>query len=158
MAYFRTLLSSKAHTLRFPKEHKDDVDRLVRMHQSSSVSSEMAPFHRQLDLWAFAIATAVSLGLPPLSEKSAKWGRKFADTRSVDMGESLCEILAVLALTTLGPEHDSVDRPAEIVEVGNRLAGAGVPEVLKRLKDPDLRTTTLDKAIEFAAELHRSTE
>ena len=154
MDYFKTLLSSRAHALRLPKKYKDDVDRLVRMHQPGSVTPEMAPFHRQLDLWAFAIVTAVSLKLPALTESSTKWGHKFADTRSVEVGNVLCEVLAVLALTTLGPEHEDVDRPAEIVEVGNRLAGAGIPEVLKRLKDPDLRTSTLDKAIEFAAELY----
>ena len=66
------------------------------------------------------------------------------------MPDGLCEMLAVVALTTLGPEHEGIDDPAQIVELGNRLAGAGSSDVLKHLSDPDLRITTLDKALEFA--------
>lgn len=150
MNYFTTLLSSQAHTLRLPESLKDDVERYVLQHQGGSVSPERAPFRRQLDFWAFAIATALSNGTSPLEEPSSKWGRKFADTRSVQMPDGLCEMLAVVALTTLGPEHEGIDDPAQIVELGNRLAGAGSPDVLKHLSDPDLRITTLDKALEFA--------
>ena len=150
MNYFTTLLSSQAHTLRLPDKSKDDIERHVLQHQKGSVSHERAPFRRQLDFWAFAIATAIANGTPPLGEPSAKWGRKFADTRSVQLPDGLCEMLAVVALTTLGSEHEGIDDPVQIIELGNCLAGAGCPELLKHLSDPDLRITTLDKALEFA--------
>lgn len=150
MNYFTTLLSSQAHTLRLPDKSKDDIERYVLQHQKGSVSPERAPFRRQLDFWAFAIATATANGTPRLPEPSSKWGRKFADTRSVQMPDGLCEMLAVVALTTLGPEHEGIDDPGQIIEVGNRLAGAGCPELLKQLSEPNLRITTLDKALEFA--------
>ena len=150
MNYFTTLLSSQAHTLRLPDKSKDDIERYVLQHQKGSVTPERAPFRRQLDFWALAIATAIANGTPPLDQPSSSWGRKFADTRSVQMPDGLCEMLAVIALATLGPEHEGIDEPGQIIELGNRLAGAGCPELLKQLSDPDLRITTLDKALEFA--------
>ena len=91
--------------------------------------------------------------MAPLPEGSSTWGKKFADTRSVQMPDGLCEILAVIALTELGPDHDGIDDPKQIIELGNRLAGAGCPKVLEQLSDPDLRLTALDKALEFATSL-----
>ena len=155
MSYFTVLLSSQAHTLRLPTESRDDVERYVLQHQKGGANAERAPFRRQLDFWAFAIATAVAADLQPLAEPSSVWGRKFVDTRTVQMPDDLCDLLAVLALKYLGPEGDGVDDPAEIVEVGNRLAGAGCPELLAKLNNPDLRVTTLDKALEFAAQMLR---
>lgn len=161
MNYFSTLLSSQAHTLRLPDKLKDDIERYVLQHQKGSVTLERAPFRRQLDFWAFALATAIANNTPPIEEPSSRWGRKFADTRSVQMPDGLCEILAVVALTTLGPEHEGVDDPAQIIELANRLAGAGCPQVLRQLSDPDLRITALDKALEFAramrSEAHATT-
>ena len=150
MNYFTTLLSSQAHTLRLPNQSKDDVERYVLQHQKGNVSPERAPFRRQLDFWAFAIASAIADGIPPLEKPSANWGRKFADTRSVQMPDGLCEMLAIIALTTLGQDHEGTDDPAQIIELGNKFSGAGCPKLLKQLNDPDLRTTALDKALEFA--------
>ena len=153
MNYFTTLLSSQAHTLRLPEGSKDDIERLVLQHQKGSVSPDRAPFRRQLDFWSLAVVSAVALDIPPLGKPSSTWGRKFADTRSVQMPDGVCELLAVVALTILGPEGEGIDEPAQIVELGNRLAGAGCPEVLKRVHDPDLRLTALDKTFEFATNL-----
>ena len=155
MNYFTTLLSTHAHTLRLPAQSKDDIERYVLQHQKGSVSPERAPFRRQLDFWAFAIATAIAQGIGPLEEGSSRWGQKFADTRSVQLPDGLSDLLAIVALGTLGPEHEGIDDPAEIVELGNRYAGAGCPAVLKQLNNPDLRTTALDKALEFATSLRR---
>ena len=158
MNYFATLLSNQAHTLRLPEDTKDDIERYVLQHQKGGVSSERAPFRRQLDFWALAIASAVASGTSPLDEPSPKWGRKFADTRSVQMPDGICELLAVLALAIMGPEDDAIDDPAQIVELGNRLAGAGTPELLKHLGSPDLRITALDKALEFAKSMRTAVE
>lgn len=151
MNYFTTLLSAQAHTLRLPSDSKDEVELYVMQHQKGSVSPERAPFRRQLDLWAFAIGTSLAHSLDPLDAPSSKWGTKFTDTRSVQMPDALCDLLAVLALSKLGPEHDGIDDPAQIIELGNCLAGAGCPLVIAQLKSPDLRVTTLDKVLEFAA-------
>ena len=158
MNYFTTLLSSQAHTLRLPDKSKDDIERYVLQHQKGAVTPERAPFRRQLDFWAFAIATAIAHGTPPLTQPSSSWGRKFADTRSVQMPDGLCEMLAVVALTTLGSEHEGIDDPVQIIELGNRLAGAGCPDLLKQLSEPDLRITTLDKALEFARSMRSSVQ
>lgn len=154
MNYFTTFLSTQAHTLRLPDQSKDDVERYVLQHQKGGLTSlERAPFRRQLDFWAFSIATALASGVEPLADGSSVWGKKFADTRSVQMPDNLCELLAVIALTELGHEHEGVDDPKQIIELGNRFAGAGCPKVLEQLNDPDLRITALEKALNFATSL-----
>lgn len=69
------------------------------------------------------------------------------------MPDGLCQILAVIAFSVLGAEHEKLDDPSAIIDVGNRLAGAGCPEVIKVLSNPDLRTTALDKLLDFANSL-----
>ena len=158
MNYFTSLLSSQAHTLRLPQDSKDDVERYVLQHQKGGASLERAPFRRQIDFWAFSIATALANGLAPLAEGSSTWGKKFADTRAVQMPDGVCELLAVVALTELGLEHEGIDDAKQIIELGNRLAGAGCPKVLEQLNDPDLRLTALDKALELATSLRPDVE
>ncbi len=150
MSYFATMLSAQAHTLRLPADVKEDVERFVLQHSKGGSKPERTPFRRQLDFWAFSIATALAKKKKPLGGPSSRWGRKFADTRAVQLPEDLCNLLAVLALAELGAEHEGIDDPAEIVELGNRFAGAGAPEVLRSLKSPDLRLTPLEKALDLA--------
>lgn len=153
MNYFTNLLSSKAYPLCFPEVCKDDVQRFVGMHQQGGPSPEVAPFRRQIDFWAFSIATAIARGMPPLDGPVSKWGTKFTDTRSVEMSDGLCQILAVVSFSILGTEHEGLDDPAVIIDVGNRLSGAGCPEAIKVLSNPDLRITALDKILDFADSL-----
>lgn len=152
MSYFAGRLSLKAHSLHLPRNSADDVQRHVRMHQTAG--PEHAPFRRQLDFWAFSIAAALALDLPPLDQPSSQWGRKFADTKSVEIPDDLCDLLAVLAFHHLGDDHDDIDDPAQIIEIANRYAGAGCPVVLEQFSRSDLRLTPLAKILDLAAELH----
>lgn len=154
MNYFKALLTSRAHSLFLPAKWKDDIQRYVRQHQQGASSNpEAAPFGRQLDFWTLAFATAVARGIAPLKSRPNQGGHKFVDTRQVEMSDELCELLAVVALGTLGPDDDGVEDPARIIELANQYAAAGCEELLLRLQDPDLRLSTLDKAIVFAKEL-----
>lgn len=154
MNYYTSLLTSQAHALRLPDQSKNDIERFVLQHQKGgSVTLDTAPFRRQIDFWAFAIASAIAQDLSPLRDPSSKWGRKFADTRAVEMPNGLCELLAIITFVTLGYDHKDIDDPAQIIEIGNRFAGAGCPELLKQLRNPDLRITALDKVLGFAASL-----
>lgn len=153
MSYFKNLLSSQAYPLAIPKNCEKDVHLYVQMHQKGHPSPERVPFRRQLDLWGFSIVTAIARNLQPLDGPVAKWGTKFADTKSVEMPDGLCQVLAVVAFSILGAEHEGLDDPSCIIDVGNRLAGAGCPEVIKVLKNPDLRITALDKILDFAKSL-----
>ncbi|MCY4368315.1 MAG: ATP-binding protein [bacterium] len=153
MAHFAQLLTQKAHTLRLPQDSRDDVQRHVLQHQTTTL--ERAPFRRQLDFWAFSIATALAHELTPIDEPSRRWGKKFADTRSVIIDDWLCDLLAVTAFHYLGSEHDRMDDPAQIIEVNNQLAGAGCSVVLECLNDRDLRLTALDKVLNCAASMVR---
>lgn len=149
--YFAQLLTHKGHPLRFPKEHSNEVQGYVRQHQTAS--PERAPFRRQLDFWAFSITTAVAQGIPPLEQPSSKWGRRYTDTRSVIFAEPLASLLVVIAFHHLGPKHEGIDDPAQIIEINNRLAGAGCPIVLDHLRSLDLRLTPLEKALTLAASM-----
>ena len=69
------------------------------------------------------------------------------------LDNDLCSLLAVIAVAKLGHDDPEVDEPRRIVELANRLAGAGCPVVLKGLSEIDLRTTPLDRALELARSL-----
>lgn len=154
MNYFKALLTSRTHSLFFPAKWKDDIQRYVRQHQQGGSSNpEAVPFGRQLDFWTLAFATAVARGVPPLESPPAQNGHKFVDTRSVEMSDELCELLAVVAVGALGPDDEGIEDPSRIIEIANQYAAAGCEELLLRLRDPDLRLSTLDKAINFATDL-----
>lgn len=156
MNHFKALLTNRAHSLFLPTKWKDDIQRYVRQHQQGAASNpEAAPFSRQLDFWTLAFATAVAQGMTPLASRPNQGGHKFVDTKQVEMTDELCELLAVVALGTLGPDDESVADPARIIELANQYAAVGCEEVLLRLRDPDLRLSTLDKAINFVSELAR---
>ena len=153
MNHFAALLSAKAYPLRVPHLLRDDVARYVQQHRKGPANPEQAPFRRQIDLWAYSIAVAIAENLEPAEAKSARRGHNFVDTRSVQMPEDLCGLLAVVAAARLGPDHEGVAEPAQIVEFGNRLAAVGCPVVLRRLQDADLRLTPLDKVRAHAESL-----
>lgn len=154
MNYFKALLTSRAHSLFLPRKWKDDIQRYVRQHQQGAAGNpEAAPFRRQLDFWVLALSTAIARGVTPLASAPSQGGQKFVDTRQVEMSDELCELLAVVALGTLGPEDEGIEDPARIIELANQYAAAGCEELILRLRDPDLRLSILDKAIDFTAEL-----
>lgn len=153
MKYFAALLSATAHSLRLPKNLRDDVSRYVHQHKKGPANPEQAPFRRQLDFWAYSVAVAISEDLEPVDAKSARRGHSFVDTRSVQMPEDLCALLAVVTAARLGPEQEGLAEPGQIVEFGNRLAAAGCRLVLRELQDQDLRLTPLDKVRAHAESL-----
>ena len=125
MSPIHRLITSGAYALRLPEAHEAAVHRVVQQHQAGGARPEQHPFARQLNFWALALATAVARGSEPVD--SSVRLRKFVDTRAVEMPERLCELLSILALVTLGPEHEDVDDPAAIVKLANRYAAAGLP-------------------------------
>ena len=156
--YFRSLLSAQAHSLLLPKKHKAEVERYVLMHQMTGATPERAPFHRQVDFWAFSIAAALAKGLLPLQENPpSRWGDKFVDTHNVEMSDDLCALLAVVAMAHLGLEHPEVGSPRRIIDLGNRFAAVGCPIVLDQLSENVLKPT-LDRAIDLARDLYQQAQ
>ena len=156
--YFRNLLSAQAHSLLLPKRHKAEVERYVLVHQTTGAKPERAPFHRQVDFWAFSIATALAKGLMPLQENPpSKWGDKFVDTHNVEMSDDLCALLAVVTVAHLGLEHTDVGNGRRIIDLGNRLAAVGCPIVLDQLAENVLKPA-LDRAIDFARDLYQEVQ
>ena len=160
MTYFQSLLTTKAHSLRLPTEWREDVDRFVRRHQPGVVDPERMPFRRRLDLWAYCVAIAVAEGVRPVSISEATKGYKFKDTASVRMAPELCALLAVAAAAATEADGGDTANPRWIVEYGNRLAAAGCPLVIERLREVDLRLTPLARAHAHARSLlsERDTE
>ncbi len=153
MNYFENLLCARAHGLRLPTEIREDVDRYVQS-QRAGADPEHTPFPRRLDLWAYSAFAALALGLEPVDEaRVARTCYRFKDTRTVNMSPELCELLAIVSAAGLGPEDDRLTQPAEIIKYANRLAAAGAPVVIDKLKDVDLRLTPLEKMVRHAESL-----
>ena len=153
MTFFHRLLTAKAHALRLPSELRDDVELYVRHLSPSAPGPERAPFGRRVDLWAYSVMTAVALGLEPVDEKKAGGGRRFKDTGSVDLSPDLCTLLAAVAGVGFGLDDERARDPAEIVKYANRLAAAGCPVVIERLKALDMKLTPLQKLQAHAEEM-----
>ena len=153
MIYFQRLLTAKAHSLRLPTDMREDVDRFVRRHQPGGGDPERMPFRRRLDLWAYSVATAVAQGMEPVSAGDARKGYKFKDTASVRMAPELCVLLAVAAAVATEVESSETASAGSIIEFGNRLAAAGCPLVIEKLREVDLRLTPLARVHAYARSL-----
>ena len=150
MSDFASLFSSRAHGLVLPTRDKAQIERYVAMHSGGPVSLERVPFRRQVDFWAFSIVAALALDLDPLDGPATRWGTVFIYTSQGIMDNDLCSLLAVVSVAKTGHDAPDVGDPRRIVDLSNRLAGAGCPVVLEKLSENALRTTPLDRAIELA--------
>lgn len=154
MSDFANLFQSRSYGLVLPTRDKAQIERYVAMHSGGSVSLERVPFRRQVDFWAFSIVTALARDIEPLDDGPAtRWGTVFIYTSQGIMDNELCSLLAVVAVAKMGHDDPDVGDPRRIVDLSNRLAGAGCPVVLKELSENALRTTPLDRAIELARSL-----
>ena len=153
MSDFGELFRARGHGLVLPRENEDEINRFVGMHSGQRESVERRPFRRQVDFWAFCIATALALKLEPRKGPSAGWGKNFIYTSQGIMDDDLCSLIAVIAVGRLGHDNPEVTEIRHIVDLANRLAAAGCPVVLKKLSDNPLRTTPLDQMLELARSL-----
>ena len=135
-----------------PKDSEDQVHRYVETHQHRSIKSrERTPFRRQLDFWAFSIAYAIGKPIEPLPLDSLTSLKKFTDTRAVQVGAELSEWLTIVAFSKIGHTDESASDAAKIIEMCNRLAGAGAPHVLKQMQKGMM--TPLESSLRIAESL-----
>ena len=153
MSDFGDLFKLGGHGLALPRENEDEINRFIAMHSGERDSFERRPFRRQVDFWAFCIATALALKLEPKNGPIARWGKNFIYTSQGIMNDDLCSLLAVIAVDRLGHDNPEVTEVRRIVDLANRLAAAGCHVVLKKLSDDPLRTTPLDQMLELARSL-----
>ena len=158
MRDFADLLKSRTIGLVLPREEDNEINRYVAMHSGDREDVENRPFRRQVDFWAFSIATALVRNLDLREGAVSKWGKSFIYTNQGILDNDLGSLLAVIAVARLGHEHPEIDNPSRIIELANRLAGAGCPVVLKELAKPDLRTSPLDRALEFATAMQEKSK
>lgn len=147
---FADLFKAKSHALVLPRADEDQINRYVAMHSGERDSAERRPFRRQVDFWAFSIAAALAWRLEPREGPVGRWGKNFIYTGQGIMDDDLCALLAVIAVAKRGHDDPDLGDPGRIIDLANRLAGSGCPEVLQKLSATDLRTTPLDRAIELA--------
>ena len=150
---FAHTFMARGHSLRLPQDDEDAINRYVAMHSGERENVERRPFPRQVDFWALSIATALALNLEPREGPSRRWGKRFIYSSQGIMDNDLCSWLTVIAVAKLGHDDPEVDEPRRIIELANCLAGAGCPVILKELSENILRTTPLDRALEFASSL-----
>ena len=153
MSSFTDLLSARSYGLVLPKVYDEEINRYVLTHSTEQSSVERRPFRRQVDFWAFSIATALATDLGPIENAPSSWGKVFIYTVQKILDEDLCALLAVVSVAKIGYDDPEVGDPKRIIDLANRLAGAGCPVVLKKLSEDTLRTTPLDRIIEFARSL-----
>lgn len=153
MSDFADIFKSRSHSLVLPQDDDDEINRYVAMHSGERENVERRPFRRQVDFWAFSIVTALALKLKPREGTVGRWGKNFIYTYQGILDNDLGSLLAVIAVAKLGHDDPEVDEPRRIIDLANRLAGAGCPVVLKGLAEIDLRTTPLDRALELARSL-----
>lgn len=151
--YFSDLFRATSHGLVLPRDDEDAINRYVAMHASNRENVENRPFPRKVDFWAFCIATALALRLEPRDGVPSRWGQKFIDTPQGVMDNDLCSLLAIVAVARLGLDNPGVTESGRIIELANRLAAAGCPEVLRKLENSPVSTTPLDQALECARSL-----
>lgn len=156
MASFADLFKTKSHGLVLPRDEEDEINRYVAMHSGDRESIERRPFPRQIDFWAYCVATALALELEPRQGPVSRWGKNFIYTYQGVMDNHLCSLLAIVAVAKLGHDHPEAIEIRRIVELANCLAAAGCAAVLKKLSEDTLRTTPLDQALELARTLQGS--
>lgn len=150
MSSFASLLSAQGHALVLPKTHDEEISRYVSTQSTERGSAERRPFRRQVDFWAFSIATALAMDLQPMENSPSRWGKTFIYTSQNILDEDICTLLVVITVAKVGYDDPEVGEPKRIIDLANRLAGAGCPMVLKKLSEDTLRTTPLDRVIDFA--------
>ena len=151
---FATRFSGRSYALVLPTNDKAQFERYIaKQSTDSSAGVERFPFRRQVDFWAFSIAIALATNLNPLDGPASRWGTTFIYTSQGILNEDLCSLLAVIAVAKMGHDNPNAMDPSRIIDLANRLAGAGCPIVLKRLSEDALRTTPIDRVIEMARSL-----
>ena len=146
-------LSARGHGLVLPRSDDEAINRYVAMHSGNRGSVERRPFPRQVDFWAFSIASALAMDVEPRRGTVTSWGKVFIYTSQGILDSDLSAMLTVVAVAKLGHTAPDVGDPRRIVELANRLAGAGCPLVLQKLAENSLRTTPLDRVIELGRSL-----
>lgn len=145
-------LLQKPYPLKLPEQYRDDVEKLVRAGVKNQKPG-FAPFSTKLDVWIFSIAVARHLKLEPIPEEVGL--RKFVDTASVRVPERhlTCLLSAYVSLrgVNIGREGSRALSPNDVFDFGNRLAAAGIPEVVRKVSAKDFKVDPLHALMDFLA-------
>jgi len=150
---FSTLFAGRSDRLVLPSSDKEKFERYIRQQSIDRGNAEDVPFPRQVDFWVFCICTALAMEMEPRKGAISSWGAGFIYVYQGILSEDVAAFLAVVAIAKMGHKHPNVGNPAKIIELANRLAGAGCPIVLQKLTEDSIRTTPLDRAISLARSL-----
>lgn len=115
---FADIFKSRSHGLVLPQDDDEAINRYVAMHSGERESVERRPFRRQVDFWAFSIATALALKLEPREGTVGQWGKTFIYTNQGILDNDLGSLLAVITVAKLGHDDPEVDQ-GQILLDGN---------------------------------------
>lgn len=111
---------------------RDRIDAVVQLREGKRASPVHQPFHRNIDLWFFAVMLAVKKGEKPSNPS----GKTYKAAEGVVLGsdEWRPTALALLAIAEKG-EAEVVDAPGEMMRIANGYAHAGFPLLFSLLDD-----------------------
>lgn len=120
-----------------------DIDVPVGFHEafkrycqkSADAISDQSPFPRMVDLWFLAVCVGVRIGLEPLDVAQYETV-KIIDGSIFSSDPWRVHTLMLLAIGKTGDVNVVAD-PRKIIKLANGLAAAGLPEVIKMLRDGD---------------------
>lgn len=151
----KSRLTAAAYSLQFPvtlslADGSGKIDRYIQQ-GVSGVSAENAPFRRRIDLWGLGLAVGLAENLSPFEGDM----RKFVDTRNVEVSEHLAAIIFIAAVSRLGADNPELDDTSTVVATCNRIAGAGVDEILNWFENDSMATTSLTSVLRHAGGLRQ---
>lgn len=121
--------------LRLPAAYFDDVKRFCQTRPEGGPRPDPkdSPFPRYVDFWFLAVCVG-ALESPRLPDQPASGWRSFI-TGAEGLGSDpwRVEVLELLAIATK-EDPAVVGEPGQVVDVANRYAAAGVPQVLDWLQ------------------------
>jgi hypothetical protein len=130
-----TFLTTNQYKLVLPQGIKDQATLYVQKQAGESARAvEGAPFRRMVDFWIMAIVYAVSKRLQPSHHDGEAFVSIGPTSKDVKLDSAIKELLVLVAVWHLRPTRDSVPSAGVVVDICNRLAGAGAPALLAELK------------------------
>ena len=128
---------------------RERMNAFVQLREGEGASPVHQPFHRNVDLWFFAMMLAVKKGMKP----SAPSGKTYKAAEGVVLGSDEWRPTAITLLAIAETEDaEIVDDPGKMMRIASEYAHAGFP-LLFSLLDERGADTALDHLCDVVEEL-----
>lgn len=122
------------YELRFPEIYREQVNAYCQTQPGGGPkpSPDDSPFPRQVDLWFFAAC---------IGAKKKEWEKvkvrkwhKFETGVRLASEPHMIEFLELIAIS-LTEDAWIIEKPGEIINLANRLAASGLPDIIEMIRD-----------------------